>query len=269
MFVFNTIPHDKLMLTLQERISDPRILKLIFMWLKAPVQERSGMSGGRKNNKGTPQGGVISPLLANIYLHLVDRIVNNPRSTFYKMGVKMVRYADGFVLMGNHIGDEVINKLQSLLTRMGLTLNETKTKRINAKEESFNFLGFTIRYSKDLFIPNKHYWEIMPSAQSEKKLREKIKVYLAPRNHLQAVAITKGLNAIITGWLNYFDNVGLSYTAVSKRKLRFYLSKRIYLNHCKKSQRSCKIKGQSAYDEMVRTHGLIDPTKYFFRPNKK
>lgn len=265
---FDTIPHDKLMLTLQERIADPRILKLIYLWLKAPVQDKSGMSGGKKNDKGTPQGGVISPLLANVYLHLVDRIVNNPRSLFSMMGVKMVRYADDFVLMGNPITDEVVKKLQSLLSRMGLTLNETKTKLLNAKEESFYFLGFTIRYSKDLFIPNKRYWEIIPSRKSEKKIKEKIKRYLAPRGHLDATVITKGLNAIIGGWLNYFDYERVSYTAVSKRKLRVYLKYRLFQSHRKKSQRSSKIKGRSAFEDMVRTHGLIDPTKYFFRPSQ-
>jgi RNA-directed DNA polymerase len=265
---FDTIPHDKLMLTLQERIADPRILKLIYMWLKAPVQDKSGISGGKKNDKGTPQGGVISPLLANVYLHLMDRNINNPRSLFSMMGVKLVRYADDFVLMGNHISDEVIEKLQSLLKRMGLVLNEAKTKRVDAKEESFNFLGFTIRYSKDLFVPNKKYWEIVPSKKSEKKVRRKIWIYLASHSHLPAMVITKDLNAIIRGWLNNFDCQGLSYAAMSKRRLRIYLINCIYKNHCRKSQRSSKIKGLSAFEDMVRTHGLIDPTKYILRPTQ-
>jgi retron-type reverse transcriptase len=71
---FDSIPHDKLMISLKERIADPRILKLISKWLKAPVFEEGKFTGGKKNRMGTPQGGVISPLLANIYLHLIDRI---------------------------------------------------------------------------------------------------------------------------------------------------------------------------------------------------
>ena len=81
---FDTIPHDKLLIALEQRISDPRVLKLIKKWLKVPVYEEKQFRGGKRNKVGTPQGGVISPLLANIYLNLLDRIVNNPQSIFYK-----------------------------------------------------------------------------------------------------------------------------------------------------------------------------------------
>ena len=146
---FDSIPHEKLMLTLKERIADPRILQLIYSWLKAPVKEKNGMSGGKKNKTGTPQGGVISPLLANVYLHLLDRIINSTRSEFNKLGISIVRYADDFVLMAKSIPETVIDKLRRLLERMGLSLNAEKTKRINAQESAFNFLGFTVRYSND------------------------------------------------------------------------------------------------------------------------
>jgi RNA-directed DNA polymerase len=168
---FDSIPHEKLMLTLKERIADPRILQLIHSWLKAPVKEKNGMSGGKKNKTGTPQGGVISPLLANVYLHLLDRIINSTRSEFNKLGICIVRYADDFVLMAKSIPETVIDKLRTLLERMGLSLNAEKTKRINAQESTFNFLGFTVRYSNDLYVANKKYWEIMPSKQSEIKVK--------------------------------------------------------------------------------------------------
>lgn len=98
---FDTIPHDKLMILIAQRISDKRVVKLIKMWLKSPIYEngRPVKGSGKKNKIGTPQGGVISPLLANIYLHFVDRIVNNPDGIYAKMGIKIVRYADDFVLI--------------------------------------------------------------------------------------------------------------------------------------------------------------------------
>ena len=117
-------------------------------------------------------------MLANVYMHLVDRIVNNSNSLFQQAGIKIVRYADDFILMGKKITQEATDKLRELLSRMDLVLNETKTHQVQASEEPFNFLGFTIRYDDDLKGRNKKYWNIMPAAKSEKKVREKIKAYL-------------------------------------------------------------------------------------------
>lgn len=259
---FDTIPHDKLMITLKERITDPRVLDLINMWLKAPVSEDGQLKGGKKNKLGTPQGGVISPLLANVYLHLLDRIVNKPESMFAKLGVKIVRYADDFVLLGSSITDGVMERIKSLLNRMGLTLNEEKTKRTDARENPFNFLGFTIRYSIDLFNKSKRYWEIFPSVKSETKIREKLRDYLGKHGHSSAKDIAKGLNSIIRGWLNYFDIKGVSYAAMGKRRLRHYLSTKLYRYYNRKSQRKSRLYGQKAFEVLVGRHGLIDPTKY-------
>jgi group II intron reverse transcriptase/maturase len=130
---FDTIPHDKLQIALRQRVTDPRILKLINKWLKVSVYEDGQYKSGKDNHSGTPQGGVISPLLANIYFHLLDRIVNNAQSLFCKYGVRIVRYADDFVLMGKELPEEVIDKLKSLLHRMGLSLNEGKTRKIDGR----------------------------------------------------------------------------------------------------------------------------------------
>lgn len=97
---FDTIPHDKLQIALKQRIADPRILKLINKWLKVSVYEDGQYKSGKGNRTGTPQGGVISPLLANIYFHLIDKIVNTTQSLFGQYGIGIVRYADDFVLMG-------------------------------------------------------------------------------------------------------------------------------------------------------------------------
>ena len=135
---------------------------------------------------------MISPLLANVYFHLIDRIVNNPRSLFGKHGVRIVRYADDFVLMGRTLPAEITGKLKSLLDRMGLTINETKTRQIDAREESFNFLGFTVRYDRDINDRSTKYWNIMPSKKSEQKIRDKVKDYLLTHGHYNALDVADG-----------------------------------------------------------------------------
>jgi len=259
---FDTIPHDKLLIALKERISDPRLLDLIHQWLKAPIYEDGGFKGGKKNKVGTPQGGVISPLLANIYLNLLDRIVNNPKSLFHENGVKIVRYADDFVLMGKQMGDQIKEKLTSLLSRMGLSINAEKTRTVEAKRESFDFLGFTIRYDKDLWDSNKRYWNIIPSRKSEQKIRDKIKAYLEAHGHYNGQQISEDLNKLLRGWLNYFDIKGVSYPAISKRRLRHYLQERLNCYYNRKSQRKCRLYRQKAFEALVEKYGLIDPTKY-------
>jgi RNA-directed DNA polymerase len=260
---FDTIPHDKLQIALRQRVADPRILKLINKWLKVAIYEDGQYKSG-KGNQGTPQGGVISPLLANIYFHLLDRIINNTQSLFSKHGVRIVRYADDFVLMGKKVPEKVIDKLKSLLHRMGLSLNEGKTRKIDARTESFNFLGFMIRYDKDIKGRDFRYWNIMPSKKSEQKIRDKVKEYLRTHGHYKAEEIANGLNSIIRGWLNYFSIPGVSYPAMSKRRLRFYLNSRLYRYFNRKSQRKSRLYRQKAFEVLVTKFGLIDPTKYVY-----
>jgi group II intron reverse transcriptase/maturase len=263
---FDTIPHDKLQIALKQRITDPRILKLISKWLKVPVCEDGKYTSGKGNGIGTPQGGVISPLLANIYFHMLDRIVNNVGSLFYKYGVKIVRYADDFVLMGKTLPVEITDRLKSLLDRMGLMINESKTRQIDAKKDSFNFLGFTIRYDLDINGRNTRYWNIMPAKKSEQKIRDKIKDYLKTHGHFKAQDVATGLNPIIRGWLNYFEIKGVSYPAMSKRRLRAYLNNSLYRYYNRKSQRKCRLYRHNAFEVLVTRFGLIDPTKYACQP---
>lgn len=263
---FDTIPHDKLQIALKERITDPRILRLINKWLKVPVCENGKYTSGKGNGTGTPQGGVISPLLANIYFHLLDRIINNVKSLFWKFGVKIVRYADDFVLMGRTLPVAVTDRLKSLLDRMGLMINQTKTRQIDAKKESFNFLGFTIRYDSDINGRNTSYWNIMPGNKSEQKIRDKIKDYLKTHGHFKALEVARGLNTIMRGWLNYFEIKGVSYPAMSKRRLRVYLSESLYRYYNRKSQRRCRLYRHNAFEVLTTRFGLIDPTKYACQP---
>lgn len=260
---FDTIPHEKLMIALNERIKDKRVLKLISKWLKAPVNEDGKLTGGMKNKVGTPQGGVISPLLSNLYLHLLDRIVTSTTSIFKKLGIAMVRYADDFVLMGKTLKAEAFTKLKDLLNRMGLTLNEEKSKQINAKETPFNFLGFVFRYDQSFQYPmGPKFWNVKPSEKSNKKIREKIETVLKEMGHCKAEILVEKLNATVRGWINYFEIKGVSYSNVSKRKLNDYLRMRIKKYFNRKSQRKSRLYRKKAFEILVEKFGLIDPTKY-------
>lgn len=259
---FDTIPHDKLLRVLELRIADRRILHLIELWLKSPVIEDGKYKGGKKQREGTPQGGVISPLLANIYMHLVDKIVNNTKDFFHKSGIKIVRYADDFVLLGTRITKEATERLRSILSRMGLRLNEQKTRHLQATEESFDFLGFTIRYDRSIHNRNTRYWNIIPSSKSENKLREKLRDFLKRHGHFNPRQVAEGLNTIVRGWLNYFDIPRVSYPAISKGDLRHYMVGSLYRYYNRKSQRRSRLHGTQAFELLVYKYGLIDPTKY-------
>jgi len=261
---FDTIPHDKLQIALKERIADPRILKLINKWLQVPVYEDGRYKSGKGNRMGTPQGGVISPLLANVFLHLLDRVINNPRNEFRKNGVTIVRYADDFVLMGRTLPVEIAEKLKRLLTRMGLSLNEAKTNQIDATKQGFNFLGFTFRFDRDIHGRAGRYWNIMPSKKSEQKIRDKIKGFLKTHGHSKVQDVVSGLNSRTRGWLNYFEIQGVSYPAMSKRRLRFYMYNSLNRYYKRKSQRKCRLYGHNAFEVLTTKYGLIDPTKYAF-----
>jgi len=259
---FDSIPHSKLMIVIGKRISDRNVLHLIKMWLKSPILEDGKMKGGKKNKFGTPQGGVISPLLANIYLHLLDKIVTKMVGIFNRLGVKIVRYADDFVLMGNEIPDYLISKLEQILHRMELKLNKEKSKLIDARYKSFDYLGFTIRYDKDLYGRDKRYWNIIPSKKSNKKLRENIKTTLKALGNKSPEKIAYELNNKIRGWINYFTIPKVSYSQKAKRDLRYYLFKRIHRYYSRKSQRKSKLFNQKAFDVLVHKYRLIDPSKY-------
>ena len=261
---FDTIPHDKLMKLIGMRISDKNVLHLIKIWLKAPVSEDGKISGGKGNKRGTPQGGVISPLLANIYMHLIDRAVQREGGIFQRCGVKIVRYADDFVLIGRTMQREVIQRMKELLLRMELSLNEEKTRIIDMHKDrkGFHFLGFEFRYNKDRMGRPCWYLHIGPSPKSGKKVRDKIHIYLHENGHKPPAVIAKNLNAIICGWINYFTIPKVSYPAKSKRDLRFYLAISLTRFYQRKSQRACKWAKKGAFGILTKSWGLIDPAKY-------
>ncbi len=260
---FDTIPHEKLKVALRERIVDNRVLKLIDKWLKAPVYEDCQYKGGRKSNEGVPQGGVISPVLSNLYLHLLDRIVSYAKGLFQKTGIEMVRYADDFVLMGRTLGAAAIQKIKELLERMGLRLNEQKSKQIKASEQPFHFLGFIFRYDQNFKIQTgQRFWNVKPSETSNKKIRQKIGSSLRLMGHYKPETLVSELNAILRGWLHYFEIKGVSYPYVAKRQLNFYLRTRLARYFNRKSQRKSRLYRKQAFELLVSKYGLIDPLRY-------
>jgi len=205
---FDTIPHAKLLAVVAERIADGGTLHLIKQWLKAPVVEKGEdgkdrISGGKGNRRGTPQGGVISPLLANLYLHLLDRIwVRHGLESKY--AARLVRYADDMVLLCAKGTAKPLAMLKHILDRLGLTLNETKTKVIDAWDESFTFLGFEVRMN--LSRKGNAYPHIRPGKRAVKRINAKL-TELTSRNltPIPLPAIVQRLNQSLRGWACYFD----------------------------------------------------------------
>jgi RNA-directed DNA polymerase len=259
---FDTIPHTELLTLIAKRISDNDILHLIKMWLKAPVYKDGKYTGGKKNKVGTPQGGVISPLLANIYLHLLDKAVNRPDGKFHRYGIQIVRYADDFVLMAEKIPEKCIDYMKAMFVRMKLRLNEEKSTHINAYEKALDFLGHTFRYDWDLHGRQFKYWNVEPSIKAQKKVRDTFRKYLKENGHKAPEKLAQELNHIIRGWINYYSVPGVTYPNKAKRKLRYYLDMKLTRYYKRKSQRKSKLHKQGAFGVLVNKFGLLDPTKY-------
>jgi RNA-directed DNA polymerase len=233
---FDSIPHAKLMAVVAERIVDGGILALIKQWLKAPVigEDDNGVKktvgGGKANRKGTPQGGVISPLLANCYLHILDRIWQRHQLRG-KLGAHIVRYADDFVVLCRKGVEEPLKAVRHILDRLGLSLNEAKTHIVDATQASFDFLGFSIRMSRGMRT-GKPYPHVCPSEKSLTKIRAKM-TELTQRNltPLPLDMIVENVNRSLRGWANYFHYRNSNQTLEkvklhAEQRLRTHLMKR-------------------------------------------
>lgn len=206
---FDTIPHAKLLTVVAERINDGAVLALIKQWLKAAVVEEDGngkcrtTGGGKGQRKGTPQGGVISPLLANLYLHLLDRVWER-HDLENRLGARLVRYADDLVILCRRDVNAPMDTLQRVLERLDLQLNATKTKVVDAREENFDFLGFTFRLRKSR-MSGKVYPHVEPSKRSIQRLKDRIKGLTDRRRcPVPLVDVVTELNTSLRGWTGYF-----------------------------------------------------------------
>ena len=233
---FDSIPHAKLLAVVAERIVDGGILRLIKQWLKAPVigddadGTRKSVGGGKANRTVTPQGGVISPLLANCYLHILDRTWHR-RHLKANLYAHLVRYADDFVVVCRNDVEEPLKVVRHVLDRLGLSLNEAKTHIVDATEASFTFLGFTLQMSRGAKT-GKPYPNVRPADTSRKRIKARL-TDLTQRN-LTAIALSDlvgTVNRSLRGWVNYFHyrNSSLAMSKVkthAEDRLRTHLMKR-------------------------------------------
>ncbi|ABA89508.1 RNA-directed DNA polymerase and maturase, group II intron origin [Syntrophotalea carbinolica DSM 2380] len=234
---FDTIPHTNLMAVVAERICDGAILHLIQMWLKSSVMEvgkdgkKRNVGGGKGNRRGTPQGGVISPLLANLYLHILDRIWER-RNLQQRLNARIVRYADDTVLLcRRNKSDEAMAVLRQILERLGLTLNEAKTKVVNGYKGGFDFLGFSIRMGKSRRTGN-YYPHVQPSKKSLQVIKDRVtKLTNRVRTVRPLAWVVNEVNATVRGWVGYFHYRNCSKTMTRlkshvEERLRTHLRKR-------------------------------------------
>lgn len=233
---FDSIPHDKLLELVAKRIVDRNILKLIRMCLKAPVVEEGedGKKRYKGNRQGTPQGGVISPLLANIYLNVLDTIWKLKRVQ-ERFGARLVRYADDFVVLGSSSTERVMRGVRAVLSDLGLSLNMDKTRVIDANREGFNFLGFAVNFVRHPRT-GKPFPLIRPSKKAMKNIRAEIKALTCNKYYTvpEAVVIQK-LNEVVRGWTCYFY---YRHCSKSMSQLKHYLDRRLKIFLRRKHRKS-------------------------------
>jgi RNA-directed DNA polymerase len=256
---FDTIDHGRLLQQLERRIADRSVLRLIRLWLRCPVVEEDDHGGRRVTHprQGTPQGGVISPLLANIYLHDFDRAFHGPDGPAQFAKARLVRYADDFVVLARYMGPRLVAWLERTLEQdLRLTVNRTKTRvvRVTAPQQSLDFLGFTLRYLSDRFGRDHRYLAAGPSKQAQARVREKVRRLTragAKRSLRDTIA---AMNTLLRGWQAYFR---YGYPRQSFRALNYFVRGRFRCFLRNRSQRRSRPfrHGESLYAGLQR-YGL-------------
>ena len=206
---FDTIPHGDLLQSVLRRIVDRNVLRLIKLWLRSPVEETGGdgkrrMSGGKKSRRGVPQGGTLSPLLASLYM---NRFLKYWRLSGqgHRLRAEIVNYADDFVILSRGHAREALAWTRQVMGRLGLTLNEAKTSVREARQESFDFLGYS--FGPHCFRKDGHwYLGASPSKRSVARLKAKVRGVLGPGNHAPWPEVRDQLNSMLRGWSHYFDH---------------------------------------------------------------
>jgi RNA-directed DNA polymerase len=272
---FDSIPHDKLMACLQMRIADRSVLKLIRMWLKAPVVEPPESKGGGKRRKGRdrpgqgrktyprkgcPQGGVVSPLLANLYLHWFDKVFHKPDGPANWANARLVRYADDFVVLARYQSDKLSGWIEAKLECwMGLEINREKTQVVNLREvgKTLDFLGFTFRFDRSLYKNwKKRYLNVFVSEKSVAREREKLRELTARRRSCMPIPRMIGeVNRQLIGWGNYFN---YGYPRKAFRKVNSFLELRLIAHLKRRSQRPFRTPKGRTVHEHFKNLGLVN-----------
>lgn len=243
---YDSIPQDKLLACVRMRVADRSVLGLIRLWLEAPIMEEKQRFN---NNRGTPQGGVASPLLANIYLHWFDKKFHRHDGPANWAKARLTRYADDFVIQARHQGSRLKGWIEGQLEGwLGLVINREKTRTIQLKEEgeTLDFLGYSFRYEKDRQGRPWRYLSLFPSAKSLEKEREKIRELTGPKQCFKPVnELIEELNEHLAGWKNYFK---VGYCRREVRKINYFVQCRMVRHLNRRSQRGYKLpKGISVY----------------------
>jgi len=238
---FDNIPHDKLMAALEMRIADRSVLRLIRMWLESPVTEEhegGGRTTSGRTRKGTPQGGVISPLLANIYLHWFDKVFHFSDGPARWAKARLVRYADDFVVMARYQGKDLVDYIEAKLEGwMGLKLNREKTRIVDLRGPgaSLDFLGYTFQYHRDRHGRNKMYLNVTPSKKALKREREYLRRMTGKEMCFKPLPrMVADLNRHLLGWSNYFS---YGYPREAFREINRYVRYRLACHLKRRSQR--------------------------------
>lgn len=265
---FDSIPQDKLQACVRMRVTDRAVLRLIRMWLQTPVveEEKTGSGGGgdglkkwSRAKKGTPQGGVISPLLANLYLHWFDKLFHRQDGPAQWAKAKLVRYADDFVVLAHYQSARLREWIETKLEGwMGLEINREKTRVIHLKDEGeeLDFLGFTFRYDRDRYGRKRRYLNVEPSAKA--LLRERVKLHEMTNHGRHCIPLRQEiaeLNRHLRGWGNYFN---FGYPRKAFRKINAYVMERLAQYVRRKSQRPMRPPEGVSYYQLFREMGLVE-----------
>lgn len=252
---FDTIPHRTLMRLVARRVSDGSMLKLIRSWLRAPIEEREAGNRGQRrrtaNRQGTPQGGVISPLLANLYLDRLDKEVNERK----ELKARMVRYADDFVILSRPgQGPALLERLKRWLSARGLTLNEKKTRLVDIRKEGIKFLGFSVSWRR-----KRRQWygyaHVEPHPKSQQKLRDGVKELLNHWTEVRPEAeIIRALNRKLKGWKAYFRYGNPSHVY---GKMEYYLQNKLRRWLWKRHGKPAGMYERYSNDALRQTWGLF------------
>jgi RNA-directed DNA polymerase len=257
---FDSIPHDKLMACVRMRVVDGSVLRLIEQWLNAAVEEKDG--NGRitrkRNRQGTPQGGVISPLLANIYLHWFDKAFHAKDGPAHWAKAVLVRYADDFVVMARYAGDDLQRFIgEKIEGWLGLKINREKTRVVNLRGESetLDFLGYSFRLDRDLHGRDKRYWNMHPSEKSLARERERLREMTGSnQSHTPLPDLIGRINRHLKGWANYYRP---GYSRDAFRQINRFVRERLARHLRRRSQRAWRpAEGTSVYSQLERM-GLI------------
>jgi RNA-directed DNA polymerase len=257
---FDSIPHEKLIKCLQMRIVDRSLLKLIRMWLKVPIAEDNGHGGKKmtRSDKGTPQGGVISPLLANIYLHWFEKVFYAASGPAVWAKAYLVRYADDFMVLASYQGRRLTGFIEEKIESwLGLELNRTKTKVVNLRVPgaSVDFLGYTFRYDRDLLGRGHRYLNVTPSKKALKKHRQSLRTVISRRQSCVPITqLIETINRRQRGWANYFS---FGYPRKAMRAMNWYVQGRLIGHLRQRSQRPFRPPKGRSYYRHLKQLGLI------------